>query len=81
MSNADTRIIPGHGPLATPDDLRDWLQVLRSTREGIQELVDQGMSEDEVVAANPTAEYNESHGGGFMSPENYTRLVYQSLTR
>lgn len=34
-----------------------------------------------AVAANPTAEYNESHGGGFMSPENYTRLVYQSLTR
>ena len=81
MSNAGTRIIPGHGPLATPDDLRDWLQVLRSTRESIQELIDQGMSEDEVVAANPTAEYNESHGGGFMNPENYTRLVYQSLTR
>ena len=81
MSNAGTRIIPGHGPLATPDDLRDWLRVLRSTRESIQDLIDQGLSEDEVVAANPTAEYNESHGGGFMSPENYTRLVYQSLTR
>ena len=81
MSNAGTRIIPGHGPLATPDNLRDWLQVLRSTREGIQDLIDQGMSEDEVVAANPTAEFDETHGGGFMNPENYTRLVYQSLTR
>ena len=81
MSNAGTRIIPGHGPLGTPDDLRDWLQVLRSTREGIQDLIDQGMSEDEVVAANPTAEFDETHGGGFMNPENYTRLVYQSLTR
>ena len=81
MSNAGTRIIPGHGPLATADDLRDWLQVLRSTREGIQDLIDQGMSEDEVVAANPTAEFDETHGGGFMNPENYTRLVYQSLTR
>ena len=81
MSNAGTRIIPGHGPLATADDLRDWLQVLRITREGIQDLIDRGMSEDEVVAANPTAEYDESHGGGFMNPENYTRLVYQSLTR
>ena len=81
MSNAGTQIIPGHGPLATADDLRDWLQVLRSTRESIQELIDQGMSEDEVVAANPTADYDETHGGGFMNPENYTRLVYQSLTR
>ena len=81
MSNVGSRIIPGHGPLATPDDLRDWLQVLRSTRESIQELIDRGMSEDEVVAANPTAEYDETHGAGFMNPENYTRLVYQSLTR
>ena len=81
MSNAGTQIIPGHGPLATADDLRDWLQVLRSTRESIQELIDRGMSEDEVVAANPTADNDETHGGGFMNPENYTRLVYQSLTR
>ena len=81
MSNAGTRIIPGHGPLATADDLRDWLQVLRTTRESIQDLIDQGMSADEVVAANPTAEFDETHGGGFMNPENYTRLVYQSLTR
>ena len=81
MSNAGTRIIPGHGPLATPDDLRDWLRVLRATRESIQDLIDQGMSEDEAVAANPTAEYDESHGSGFMNPETYTRLIYQSLTR
>ncbi len=81
MSNAGTRIIPGHGPLGTADDLRDWLQVLRTTRESIRDLIDQGMSEDEVVAANPTAEFDETHGGGFMNPENYTRLVYQSLTR
>ena len=81
MSNAGTRIIPGHGPLATPDDLRDWLRVLRATRESIQDLIDQGMSEDEAVAANPTAEYDASHGSGFMNPETYTRLIYQSLTR
>ena len=81
MSNADTRIIPGHGPLATPEDLRAWLQMLRTTRESIQDLIDQGLSADEVVAANPTAEFDETHGGGFMNTENYTRLVYQSLSR
>ena len=81
MSDSDSRIIPGHGPLATRDDLRDWLRVVRDTRESIQSLVDQGMSEDEVVAANPTAEYDDSHGGGFMNPETYTRMMYMSLTR
>ena len=68
-------------PLATPEDLREWLQTLRTTRESVQSLVDQGLSEDEVVAARPTAEFDDSHGGGFMNPETYNRLLYRSLTR
>lgn len=81
MAGPNAQIIPGHGPLATPDDLRDWLQILRITRESMRDLIDEGLSEDEVVAARPTAEFDESHGGGFMNPENYNRLLYQSLTR
>ena len=81
MSNANTKIIPGHGSLAGPEDLRTYLEVLRVTRESVQTLIDQGLSEDDVVAARPTAEYDEAWGGGFMNPENYNRLLYQSLTR
>ena len=51
MSNANSQIIPGHGPMATPDDLRDWLQVIRATRESVQNLIDRGLSEDEVVGS------------------------------
>jgi glyoxylase-like metal-dependent hydrolase (beta-lactamase superfamily II) len=81
MANANSQIIPGHGPMGTPDDLRDWLQVIRATRESVQNLIDRGLSEDEVVAARPTAEFDEQYGGGFMNPENYNRLLYQSLSR
>ena len=81
MASPDSQIIPGHGPLATPDDLRDWLQMLRITRQSMQDLIDKGLSEDEAVAERPTAEFDESHGGGFMNPENYNRLLYKSLAR
>jgi glyoxylase-like metal-dependent hydrolase (beta-lactamase superfamily II) len=77
--NDETRFIPGHGPLAGPDELRTYLDVLRTVRERIQSLIDDGMSEDQVVAANPTREYDAEWGGGFMNPETFTRLVYQSL--
>ncbi len=80
-SDAQTQIIPGHGPLASPDDLRRDHAVLTMVRESIQSLIDQGMSEDEVVTANPTAQWDEAYGGGFMNPETFTRLVYQSLSR
>ncbi len=79
-SDGGTMIIPGHGPLATPDDLRDDLEVLRTVRERIQSMIDQGMSEDDVVTANPTAEWNDSYGVGFMNPETFTRLAYRSLS-
>ena len=75
----DTTIIPGHGPLANANDLRAYLEVLRTARERIQSAIDGGMSEDEAVAADLMADYDEQWGGGFMNPENFVRLSYKSL--
>ncbi len=81
ISNEDTAIIPGHGPLSDAAGLTAWLEMLKVTRVSMQSLIDQGLSEDEAVAARPTAESDEQYGGGFMNPENYNRLLYQSLSR
>ena len=75
----NTTIIPGHGPLANANDLRAYLEVLRTARERIQSAIDSGMSEDEAVAADLMADYDEQWGGGFMNPENFVRLSYKSL--
>ncbi len=80
IANEDTAIIPGHGPVSDAAGLAAWLDVLKVTRVSMQSLIDQGLSEDEAVAARPTAEFDEQFGGGFMNPENYNRLRYQSLT-
>jgi cyclase len=80
-SDANTRIIPGHGALANRADLQRFHDMLVSVRGKIQALIDQGMSEDEVIAAAPTAEFDATWGQGFMNPENFTRFSYQSLTK
>jgi glyoxylase-like metal-dependent hydrolase (beta-lactamase superfamily II) len=80
-SNADTKIIPGHGALATPADLRAYVEVLSTIRDRMQTLIDQGRTEDEVVTANPTSEWNATYGAGFMNPETFTRFAYQSMAR
>jgi glyoxylase-like metal-dependent hydrolase (beta-lactamase superfamily II) len=79
-SDAGTKIIPGHGPLATRADLQRFRDVLVGAREKIQSLIDQGRSEDDVVAAKPTAEWDAQWGTGFMNPENFTRFSYRSLS-
>lgn len=46
----DTVIIPGHGPLADPDDLRVYLEMLRETRQTVRDQVAAGRSDDEILA-------------------------------
>ncbi len=80
IANEDTAIIPGHGPVSDAAGLAAWLEMLKITRVSMQSLIDEGMSEDEALAAHPTAEFDEQYGGGFMNRENYNRLLYQSLS-
>ena len=80
IANDDTAIIPGHGPVSDAAGLAAWLEMLKITRVSMQSLIDRGMSEDEALAARPTAEFDEQYGGGFMNRENYNRLLYQSLS-
>jgi cyclase len=80
-SDANTKIIPGHGALANKADMQRFHDMLVKVRGNIKTLLDQRKSEDEVVAAKPTAEFDAAWGQGFMNPENFTRFAYQSLRR
>lgn len=80
IANDDTAIIPGHGPVSDAAGLAAWLDMLKVTRSSMQSLIDEGLSEDEAIAARPTAETDEQYGGGFMNPEVYNRLLYQSMS-
>ena len=59
--------------------MREFLDVLKVARERIQSAIDRGLSEDQAIAADLMSDYNAKWGGGFMNPENFVRLSYQSL--
>lgn len=77
-ADADTRIIPGHGPLASPGDLRAYRDMLETVRLRIARLVAAGRTEDQTVAALPTADLDETWGS---NPERFVRAVYRSVDR
>jgi glyoxylase-like metal-dependent hydrolase (beta-lactamase superfamily II) len=82
IADEDTAIMPGHGSVSDAAALTDWLEAIKGTRANMQSLIDQGMSEEQAVAARPTAEYDADYTEGcFMSAEVYSRLLYQSLSR
>ncbi len=80
-SDANTKIIPGHGALASKADLQRFHDMLVKVRANLQTLIEQNKTEDEVVAAKPTAEFDAAWGQGFMNPEQFTRFAYQSLKK
>lgn len=76
----DTRIIPGHGPLADKAALVKYREFLATVHERVSKLVAAGKTADEVVAAAPTKEWDEAWGQGFMKPDMFVRIAYQSAT-
>jgi cyclase len=80
MSDDDTAIIPGHGALATKADLQIALDMLIDAEARVKKLVDAGMSQEEVVAANPLADYHDVWNWGFITTERMTTMLYRSVT-
>jgi hypothetical protein len=75
-----TKIIPGHGEQGSKRDLAAYREVLVGIRAAVQKLIDAGKTEEETVAAKPTAPWDAEWGGGFIKPDLMTRTAYRSLT-
>ncbi len=80
IAGPETRIIPGHGPLSTRDDLLRTREMLAETRDRVRKLIAKGLDRDQVIAARPTEGFDSAFGGGFMTPERFVGIVYESLT-
>jgi len=74
-----TKIVPGHGPLATRKDLVAFRDMLVGVRDAVAKLVEAGKSLEETVAAKPTAPWDPVWGKGFLHPDQFTAIVYDSL--
>ena len=80
-ANDSTKIIPGHGDLASRADLQKYRNVLAGVRDRVAPLIKQGMTKEQVIAAKPTAEWDATWGSGFMKPDVFLGIVYDSMKR
>jgi glyoxylase-like metal-dependent hydrolase (beta-lactamase superfamily II) len=80
MADAETRVIPGHGPMSDLNGLKEYHAFLTKARDNVQALIDQGMGLEQAVAAKPTAEWDEILGKIWITPEQLVTFIYNSLT-
>jgi glyoxylase-like metal-dependent hydrolase (beta-lactamase superfamily II) len=79
LAGEKTRIIPGHGPLATRADLRAYRDMMVTVRERLKPLVQAGKTAAEISAAKPTADLDAKWGAGFLKPDQFVDIVARSL--
>lgn len=80
MANAKTKIIPGHGPLASKVDLKASIDMLEDSIARVNKWVKKGLSEDDIVAKNPLKKYHDKWNWGFITTEKMTRTLYKDIT-
>ncbi len=81
MVRADTKIIPGHGPLGTSVELTKFRDMLIALRDSVGKQVREGKTLEETIAAKPTAALDPVWGKGFFKPEQIVGMVYRDLKR
>ncbi len=78
---ADTKLIPGHGPLATRKELQVFRDMLSTARSRVKPLVDAGKSLEEIQKAKPLADLDATWGKGFITPDLFLKELHADLSR
>jgi cyclase len=79
MAGPNTRIIPGHGPMAKAEDLAAFRQMLATVHDRLAPLLDAGKTTEEAIKARPIMDLDATWGKGFFTGGMFTRVVYEGL--
>jgi cyclase len=75
VTNADTRIVPGSGPLMKTTDLDAEQQMLATLKDRFAKLMKQGLGPKEIIAAAPTKDFDDKWG----NPDLFIELSYRGM--
>lgn len=81
MTNAETRFIPGHGPLATRADLVRYRDMLVTVRDRVGKLIARHRTLKQVLDAKPLADLDAQWGNGNIKADQFLTIIYGSLTQ
>ena len=80
-SQGGTWIIPGRGRLSDTADVASYRNMLSIIRDRVQDLIDKGMTVDQVKATRPTMDFDGRYGSdaGSWTTAMFVEAVYKSL--
>ncbi|WP_149304014.1 MBL fold metallo-hydrolase [Pareuzebyella sediminis] len=73
-----TKIIPGHGAVASKEDLESYKNILVTLRERVKKARNEGNSLEETQKLALSKEWDETHGQGFINADRIVEFIYKS---
>jgi cyclase len=80
MIDANTKLIPGHGPLTNREGLQKFRDMLATIRDRIAKLIQEGKTLEEVLASKPTSDFDKDRKAG-MPPDLLVKIIYGDLKK
>jgi glyoxylase-like metal-dependent hydrolase (beta-lactamase superfamily II) len=81
LSDDQTQIIPGHGPLLRRPQLEEYLAMLEDVRGAVAKLMNEGKDLAAIQAAQPAAAYDEAWGQAWLTSDQFVQEIYDSLSK
>lgn len=82
IAGPNTKVIPGHGELATKADLQAALDMHKGARAAVEAQVKAGKTLEQTIAAKPLSQWTPRFGqGGFITDDAYVTVIYNELKK
>ncbi len=79
QTDADSKIIPGHGPLATRSDLLAYREMLATAYERLLKLKNEGVSFEDAVMHEPLQDLESEWGDGIFDGDKWIQIIYPAV--
>lgn len=80
LMDAETQVIPGHGPLSSRNDLTAYRDALRTMRNSVAALKEEGLTLDEIQARRPIRRQAEAWGQDRAAEDNFVATIHDGLS-
>jgi glyoxylase-like metal-dependent hydrolase (beta-lactamase superfamily II) len=79
LAKPDTRIIPGHGAIVDKTAVAAHRDMILAIRDRVAALMKEGKSQEQVIAAKPTSEYDARVPNATQTADRFVGQLYAEL--
>ena len=79
LMDAETQVIPGHGALSNRENLREYRDALKTMRDAVADLMEQGRSLAQIIAARPIRVQAEAWGQNEAAEASFVETIHHGI--